>query len=263
LLNEGLDVSLDVAVSHNTMVANGLLAACVLFSLTGLAVVYRRGTRVYEQEEAQRQHERDVIRVREEKQKVALTALEDQKADLAAKMEKIQSDLKAAHERAARNEADLFDEVETLENQLQQNLKQQNEQQDRVQELEDQLVQLAKEREALSAQKSKVALGLRKRMDTLYKNTSFSERSLMGLAELPESMQIKAEEVIHQLDAQADDVPIKRKVFRGKGKETVFEIVFAHKGRLYFRRTKTRKVDILAIGTKNTQEKDLIYLDRL
>ena len=76
-------------------------------------------------------------------------------------------------------------------------------------------------------------------------------------------MQIKAEEVIHQLDAQADDVPVKRKLFRGKGKETVFEIVFAHKGRLYFRRTKTRKVDILAIGTKNTQEKDLLYLDRI
>jgi hypothetical protein len=39
--------------------------------------------------------------------------------------------------------------------------------------------------------------------------------------------------------------------------------VFARKGRLYFRRTKARKVDILAIGTKNTQEKDLVYLDRL
>ena len=64
-------------------------------------------------------------------------------------------------------------------------------------------------------------------------------------------------------DAQADEVPIKRKLFRGKGKETVFEIVFARKGRLYFRRTKARKVDILVIGTKNTQEKDLVYLDHL
>lgn len=263
LLNEGLEVSLDVTIGHNTLVSNGLLVVCVLFALTGLAAVYRRGTRVYTQEEAQRRHESAAIRVREEKQKVALAALEDQKDDLAAEIETIQSDLKAAQEHAARNEADLFDEVEALENKLQQNLRQQSQQQKRVQELEDQLAQLAGEREALSVQQSKVAGGLRKRMDTLYKNTSFSERSLTGLAELPDSMQIKAEEVIHQLDAQADDVPIKRKLFRGKGKETVFEIEFARKGRLYFRRTKARKVDILAIGTKNTQEKDLVYLDRL
>ena len=103
---------------------------------------------------------------------------------------------------------------------------------------------------------------LRKRLETLYKSADFTHRAIAGLAELPESMQIKAEEVIHQLNANADDVPIKRKLFRGKGKETVFEIVFARKGRLYFRRTKDRKVDILAVGTKNTQEKDLVYLDR-
>lgn len=263
LLNEGLEVSLDVTISHNTLVANGLLLVCILFSLTGLAVVYRRGTRVYAQEESQRRHEQEVLRVREEKQRVVLATLEEQKEDLAAAIEATQSDLKAAQEHAARNEADLFDEVEALENKLQHNLRQQDQQQTRVQELEEQLARLAMEREALSLQQSKVAGGLRKRMETLYKNTSFSERALTGLTELPEAMQIKAEEVIHQLDAQADDVPIKRKLFRGKGKETVFEIVFARKGRLYFRRTKARKVDILAIGTKNTQEKDLVYLDRL
>jgi predicted nucleic acid-binding Zn-ribbon protein len=263
LLNEGLDVSLDVAIGHNTLVANGLLVTCVFFSLAGLALVYRRGTRLYLQEEAQRRQQSEAIRAREEEQKVALAALEEQKGDLAAKIAITQSDLTAAQERAARNEADLFDEVETLENKLKQNLQQQEEQQNRVQELEDQLAQLAREREALSLQQSKVAGGLRKRLDTLYKNTSFSSRALTGLADLPESMQIKAEEVIHQLDAQAEEVPIKRKLFRGKGKETVFEIVFARKGRLYFRRTKARKVDILVIGTKNTQEKDLVYLDHV
>ena len=127
---------------------------------------------------------------------------------------------------------------------------------------ENQLVLLAKEREALDHQQSKAADGLRKRMETLYKNTTFSGRALAGLTELPEPMQIKAEEVIHQLNAHADDVPIKRKLFRSKGKATVFEIVFAHKGRLYFRRNKARRVDILAVGTKNTQERDLAYLDR-
>jgi hypothetical protein len=89
LLNEGLDVSLDVAISHNTLAANGLLVTCVLFSLTGLAVVYRRGTRVYLQEKAQRQHQSEAIRAREDEQKVALIALEEQKDDLAARIRTI------------------------------------------------------------------------------------------------------------------------------------------------------------------------------
>ena len=216
LLNDGLDVTLDVTLGHNTLVANAVLASCILLALAGLAVLYRRGVRGYEAEEAQRQKERDAIRAREAKQKEALAVLAGQKNGLAAEIDTIQADLQAAQERAARNEADLFDEVETLEAKLQQNLKQQDRQQARVRELEDQLAQLAREREALSVQQGKLAGGLRKRMDTLYKNTSFSDRSLAGLAELPDSLQIKAEEVIHQLDAQADDVPVKRKLFAGQ-----------------------------------------------
>lgn len=262
LLNEGLDVSLDVKIGHNTLVANCLLVTSILMALAGLAAVYRRGARQYTTEEARRQSEHDRLRVREEKQKTVLEALERQRAELAGEIDFIQGELNAVRERAERNEADLFDEVETLEQKLQNNLKQQDHQQDRIQELEDQLAQSAKARETLSQQQNKATGGLRKRLETLYKNTAFAHRALAGLAELPESMQIKAEEVIHQLNAQSDDVPIKRKLFRGKGKETVFEIVFARKGRLYFRRTKTRKVDILAVGTKNTQDKDLVYLDR-
>ena len=263
LLHDGLDVSLTATIEHNTLLANTVLATALAVALTGLALVYRRGLKAYAREEARRMQEQEGIKDREEAQRVALAALEDQKDNPAYEIETIQTELAAAREKAARNEADLFDEVDALEQKLQHNLARQDQQRSRISELEDQLAQLAREREAIATQQSKDVDGLRKRMETLYKNTTFSSRALAGLIELTESMQIKAEEVIHQLDAQADQVPIKRKLFRGKGKETVFEIVFAYKGRLYFRRTKTRKVDILAIGTKNTQEKDLVYLDRL
>jgi predicted nucleic acid-binding Zn-ribbon protein len=263
LLSEGLEISLAVTIEHNTLVANAVLAMALIIALAGLAIVYRRGIQVYARDESRRQAEETKIRVREESQRAALAALEEQRVHLASEVETIQTELTAAQERAARNEADLFDEVEALEGKLQHNLSQREKQQTRILELEEQLAQLAREREALSAQHSKEVDGLRKRMETLYKNTIFTSRALEGLNELTEAMQIKAEEIIHQLDAQADQVPIKRKLFRGKGKETVFEIVFAYKGRLYFRRTKSRKVDILVIGTKNSQEKDLVYLDRL
>ena len=263
LLNEGLELTLSVTIDHNTYVANSILAMSILFSLSGLAIIYRRSQRAFAREKAVQRREQEAVEQRDKQQKAELTILSDLKDNLAEEIETIQQELQEAQERAARNEADLFNEVEDLENRLEQNVLEQDHQQSRIQQLEEQLAQLTAERKALDGHQVRTAGGLRKRMETLYKNTSFSDRSLSSLAQLPEAMQIKAEEAIHHLDAHTGDVPIKRKLFRGKGKETIFEMVFAYKGRLYFRRTKARKVDILAIGTKNSQEKDLVYLDRL
>lgn len=56
---------------------------------------------------------------------------------------------------------------------------------------------------------------------------------------------------------------IKRKVFSKKSRETVLEVLFAYRGRLYFRTSRDQHVEILTIGTKNTQLKDLEFIDRL
>ena len=53
---------------------------------------------------------------------------------------------------------------------------------------------------------------------------------------------------------------IKRKVFGRKGQKTVFEVVYAYKGRLYFRNLKDNQIEVLAIDTKNTQAKELEFL---
>ena len=76
-------------------------------------------------------------------------------------------------------------------------------------------------------------------------------------------MQIKSEEVIHQLNEDPQLVPIKRKVFGKKGANTTFEVIFGYKGRLYYRKTKDNLIDILLIGTKNTQARDLEYLNKI
>jgi hypothetical protein len=57
-------------------------------------------------------------------------------------------------------------------------------------------------------------------------------------------------------------VPVKRKVFGKKGIETILEVAFAYNGRLYYRSGKEQKTEVLAIGTKNSQEKDLGFLNR-
>ncbi|RPJ79881.1 MAG: hypothetical protein EHJ94_07600 [Deltaproteobacteria bacterium] len=76
-------------------------------------------------------------------------------------------------------------------------------------------------------------------------------------------MQIKAEEMIHKMDIDSSLVKIKRKVLLKKNPEAVFEITFSYNGRLYFSKGKDGKVNILSIGTKNTQEKDLAFIDSL
>ena len=56
---------------------------------------------------------------------------------------------------------------------------------------------------------------------------------------------------------------MKRKVFNGKNGEPVLETIFGHKGRLYFRNGNGNTIEILAIGTKNSQCKDMEYLRNL
>ena len=81
---------------------------------------------------------------------------------------------------------------------------------------------------------------------------------------LDEQIKIKAEEVIHQLNENPDQVIIKRKVFIGKrDKKSVMEVIFGYKGRLYFHAASDGKVEVLAIGTKNTQARELEYLAKL
>jgi len=74
---------------------------------------------------------------------------------------------------------------------------------------------------------------------------------------------MKAEEVIHQLNEDPALVREKPKVFGGRGQKTVLEVIFGYKGRLCFRNTKDQRIEVLAIGTKNTQARGLEFLAKL
>ena len=89
------------------------------------------------------------------------------------------------------------------------------------------------------------------------------QRALEGYIELTDDMRIKAEEVVHQLNNDPEQVPIKRKVFGKKGMETVLEVIFAYNGRLYFRKSGNQPIEVLAIGTKNTQNRDLGFIKKI
>ena len=87
---------------------------------------------------------------------------------------------------------------------------------------------------------------------------------IAGFLDLAEDHQIKAEECIFLLNQNQKKVTIKRKVFSGKKHKTAcFEVLFAYNGRLYFRKDENNKTEVLTIGTKNTQTKDMEFLHGL
>ncbi len=89
------------------------------------------------------------------------------------------------------------------------------------------------------------------------------QKAIDGFINLNEEQQIKAEETIHLLNRDPGSVIVKRKVFSGKKhKATCFEILFAYNGRLYFM-NHPNKTEVVLIGTKQTQNRDMEYLHNL
>ena len=120
-----------------------------------------------------------------------------------------------------------------------------------------------KDKQKVGKQKTKALNVVDKRFKTLYKNIHITERAIESFIDLTDDIKIKCEEIIHQLNEDPSIVSIKRKVFGRKGRETVFEVIFAYKGRLYFHKTKNNMIEILAIGNKNTQARDLEFINKI
>jgi chromosome segregation ATPase len=133
-------------------------------------------------------------------------------------------------------------------------------------EMAEQVLELRAEMERLALKpkkKKKKVDSAAKRFTVLYKNLAFTERALEGFLDLTEDFQLKAEEVIHKLNQDESAVSVKRKVFGKGGKMNVLEVAFSYSGRIYYQKDSGNKKAIVAIGTKNTQEKDLAYLESI
>ncbi len=262
LLSEGLSVHVEARLEHNRLISNAILGAYVLAALGVLLLHYRAAGRKLSREERERRGEIEHL-VRLERENAAkLSGLHAERERLRAEFDRVKAVMEDERTRAVRNEDDLIGEIESLEAKLNENLGRQTSQEDEIRGLREKIELLEKDQRRDDRGRTKAAAALQKRFATLYKNLAVSERAVDGLVELNEEMRLKAEEVIHQLNAAPDLVVIKRKVFGKKNRETVLEVVFAYKGRLYFRR-RDGKVEVVAVGTKNTQERELEFLASL
>lgn len=263
LMNEGLAVNVDLVVEHNTLLTNGILGFYIFASILVLSFYYWRG--VKKTREAEMEKDSEIFRLKEIELNRSdnLKALMKDKKILISEIKKIEKQLKKEKINASKNEDEMIKEIVALEEKINKKIGLLNERQEEIDALKEKIKLFEKEIRKESKQKTKIYNSTLKRFKTLYKNISIDKRAIIGFIDLTEDMKIKSEEIIHKLNENPKLVPIKRKVFSKKSRAAVQEVIFSYNGRLYFRATKQGMIEILTIGTKNTQTKDLEYLDSI
>ena len=263
LMDEGLRLGVETELEHGTLLPTGMLAFNLFVALLILYGFYRAAARKAELDDRELRMEIDRMHQFEKENTGRLEALAREREDLQAEFEQLQEILHDEKKKAGRNEDELIEEIEALEAGLNRNLAAQDAQQQEILAMEEKIKRYDKGQRKVDRQKTKAFDTVKKRFNTLYKNIVIHDRAVSGFVDLKDDLNIKAEEIIHQLNEDPGLVTIKRKVFGGKGHKTVLEAIFAYKGRLYFRNTANKRVEVLAIGTKNTQARELEFLARL
>ncbi len=283
-----LPASYQVAVSvpHNSLLAVSILlgyAATLLWALflytralgrheeallasaeTAREEAARRAGKIEEELEAARRrahdvdpaetpHAEEIRRMRAERR-----ALQDKLAGLARREEELSA-------KAARS-LELDDELHTLEELLDESLRDLDEKNSEIDSLRSR-VQKAEKKAPGGKSGSKAgreAELLERRMRTLYKNLEVDDRALQDLVGLrDQTMQLKAEEALKRLCDEAENAAVRRKVGGLPPGLPCFELGFAGKGRIYYTHGRQRRFRVLCVGAKNTQKPDLEYLSRV
>jgi hypothetical protein len=263
LLSEDLVLSVDLKLSHTHFIPLSFLIFYILCAVSIFYFHVQSGLKKIAAEKAET--DRELQRLGEQQQEVTqrMLALNLEKEKLNQTLEDIRARLENEREKATRNEDEMINEIVALEEKLKKNRALQEEQQEKIEALTQETKDFESGVKKGRKQRAKASEIARKRFKTLYKNVSFHSKAVGGFADLTNELQLKAEEIILQLNEDPQKVPVKRKVFGKKNRETVFEVIFAYKGRIYYRNTKDSKLEILSVGTKQTQAKDLQFLDTI
>jgi len=273
-----------VTLPHNTVLANGILVLYAAALIQGL-FVYNRSLarreragleaalgardaaarraesieveldtirqRMLEVEPADREQALEVQTLRTERER-----LQGQLAALAAREEELRG-------KAARAVA-LDQERQSLEELLEEAAEDLSSRDDSIRDLEARLNKAAKVTKPKGGGRARDTETLGRRLRTLYKNLEVDERAIDGIVALgDETLRIKCEESLKRLDADADNVAVRRKVGGLPRHLSIFELSFAGKGRIYYQRGASRRFRILLVGGKASQRSDLDYLSGL
>ena len=260
IMEEGLILFLTVEIHNNTWLANTVLLFYILLFSGILYGTYRsRSREAGEISQEALQTVFGALQMAEERSR----EMAGTEAVLQGEIDKLKAALEETGKKVAETEEVALAEMETLEGKLEESstLRQKAEQE--AARLRQELQEIDSSRKTSSKKQRKKTSTAMKRFRTLYKNLDFHERAIEGFLGLETDLELRAEELIHNLSIDSSRLIVKRKVFARTGTLPVLESEFAYKGRLYWRQREDGKIEVLAIGTKNSQGKDLGYLESL
>jgi hypothetical protein len=257
-LNDGLILRVDVVLPHNTYLANIIVAVYIFITMGLLYCYYSFSTKRFLQDNLVVDRELGRLKRLESEYDEKYRSLEKVKSELSEELALVNRQLS----KSSKNEDGMIDEIVTLEKKIEAEHAISLKQREEIDQLNETLEKLN------SLKKSKKKKGhefefVSKRCKILYRNLVVTPRAVEGYLGFENEMKIKCEEVIMHLNYDASKVKIKRKVFGPKGSETVFEVVFGYKGRIYYRLLQTGKIEVVAMGTKNSQSRELDFLHQL
>ncbi|WP_022668821.1 hypothetical protein [Desulfospira joergensenii] len=261
ILNSGLEVKVKIDLSHGSKIANALLILYSSISFFIFFIFYRAGTRKAEKNSRDQQELITNLKKEEKVHREIVNDISRERQGLFENIKALNEKYQADKEKAKINEDEMFKEIVSLEEKLTSSVELKKRKENEIEELKS-AIERYERRKSSKGRRNEFDF-LTKRFSALYKNVDMNRKALSGLLNLTEDQQIKAEEIILQLDREPEKVIIKRKVFSGKKHKTAcLEVLFAYNGRLYFRNTGTR-TEVVVIGTKNTQAKDMEFLHSL
>ncbi len=261
LLNNDLTVKTRINLNHGSKIANIILFLYSALSLIIFFIFYKIGS---SKAALERETKQELIKDLKEKdhfhQRI-LNGLKNERQGLFENIKALNTKYQASKKKAAINEEEMFEEILSLEEQINTFIELKQHRENEIEELKS-TIQKYERRKGSKSRRNEFDF-LSKLFSVLYKNIEINRKALSGLLSLTEDQQIKAEEIIRQLDQNPEKTIIKRKVFSGKKHKTAcLEVLFAYNGRLYFRKQENM-IEVVAIGTKNTQSKDMEFLHSL
>jgi hypothetical protein len=262
LLNNGLDIQIEAKLDHGSFLGNFILFGYFGMSLTVFLIFYRIGS---SKASLDRKKNIKLITELQKEDEIHRQILDELKKERQGLFENIKA-LNAKYQedlrKAGINEEEMFQEIITLEEKFNAFIEFKHAKEKEIEELKSK-IQIYERRKTPKIRRNEFDFTL-KRFSVIYKNIEINRKALAGFLNLDEDQQIKVEEIIHLLDSDPDKVIIKRKVFSGKKSRTAcFEVLFAYNGRLYFHKNENNRIEILTIGNKNTQTKDMEFIHNL
>ena len=263
IMQDGLVLNLDVHIPRNSWLAGLVLSVYILAFSSLLIVSYRRNARYAENLLIQKHQELEGYQQQLESASAKLQTTYDRERKYQEQIEQLRNELSRTDNKLQSTEENALAEIESLERKLAENVEAKKNKEVEVENLKQEIAKFEKNRNKPESKKTKQEKEIFKRFNTLYKNLQFEQRAVEGFLALSSEQQLKAEKLIHSLDIDPGQVKVKRKVFLKKGESKVLETEFAYYGRIYWRQNSAGQIHIVTIGTKDTQKRDLGYVENL